>query len=149
MLPCIQKCELKTFAHCFSPIALLFPSLEIMASYCDFLIALLKVARDKSTWPTFSLRLFLHNLKEKKKIRVHSENNNLSCTTLYLYSQVQSTVTAFEDVNQSDSEIIDLGEKCMNGFLSICSNLWLAPNRKLSNISDSDPPTNRCVKSHS
>lgn len=54
---------------------------------------------------------------------------------------LQSMVTVFEDANQSDSEIIDLREKCMNGFLSICSNLWLAPNRKLSNTSDSDPPT--------
>lgn len=54
---------------------------------------------------------------------------------------MQSTVTAFEDAHQSDSEIIDLREKCMNGFLSICSNLWLAQNRKLSNTSDSDPPT--------
>lgn len=62
---------------------------------------------------------------------------------------MQSTVTAFEDTNQSDSEIIDLRVKCMNGFLSICSNLWLAPHRKLSNISDSDLPTNQCVKSHS
>ena len=35
----------------------------------------------------------------------------------------------------------------MNDFLSISSYLWVAPNRKLSNISDSKPPTNRQVKS--
>lgn len=31
------------------PIALLFPSLEVRASHCDLVIALLKVAGDKST----------------------------------------------------------------------------------------------------
>lgn len=56
-------------------------------------------------------------------------------------------MTALENANQSDSEIIDPRKMYMNDFLSISSYLWVAPNRKLSNISDSKPPTN-CELSH-
>ena len=77
MLSCILKYELMTLPITFSPLALLPLSIIRNQDQPVTLIWWLlfwKLQEGKSTWPTFSLRLFLlqPERKKKKKIRVHN-----------------------------------------------------------------------------
>lgn len=87
MLPCILKYELKTLPIIFRLLPFLrFPSLEIRTNQslwfddCFWKLQEVKVT---------DLKIFciLPSKLKRKKIRVHSENNSLSCTTYTFYSQ--------------------------------------------------------------